>query len=195
MFLSNSGAIMSRLFVIYLILFGFIISSCDKESYINNHKSTNVTTSIIMQDTVVIGKYNLDSTFTITASNSTIDSIFLSESIFDGYAMSNYEITYSDSTGLFHLQSDGFGIDSSNVGEEIKARFFLALDESNNSGEDLGWLLWGSGGPQDFGFGADVADGETCSGNPCDHCYFKKGGGCGCKKLTIPRRCNHTISK
>lgn len=34
---------------------------------------------------------------------------------------------------------------------------------------------------------------ETCSGTGCDHCSFKKGGGCECiSSLNI---CEHTISK
>ena len=37
--------------------------------------------------------------------------------------------------------------------------------------------------------------GESCSGNPCRHCAFAKGGGCKCKSSSSFGICNHTISR
>lgn len=47
-----------------------------------------------------------------------------------------------------------------------------------------------------------LAIGETCTGNPCQHCTFKEGGGCKCND-TDPNypsnpstgKCNHTITR
>ncbi|RYG28966.1 MAG: hypothetical protein EOO01_38935 [Chitinophagaceae bacterium] len=97
---------------------------------------------------------------------------FLDEgSQLDSFAIASYE--YTDSIDYF---LEGFGSNGSN---SRAARINLDVDGSSNMKLLVSMQMMG----------------ESCNGDPCSHCYFKQGGGCGCKNAKGFERCNHNISK
>ncbi len=137
------------------------------------------TLGCLAQAPVTVGTLNPDGTFTLTATNSELNSIFDQYTIMDNFDGAVFTITQDTVTSLYYIETTGIGI-GPELGKFIAMRAGIGV---NN-----GVFTW------DVGFGLDA---ETCKGDPCSKCIFAARGRWDCSRNDggTGGHCDHTITK
>jgi hypothetical protein len=109
---------------------------------------------------------------------STVDATAHFQHFFPAFNGTTFEIKAFDST--FYLHSNGYIVSDDGDTNAIAYRINLTFGITNNI------LILES---------STNLVGESCTGNPCSHCKFKKEGGCECESNWLSGVCNHTVTK
>lgn len=123
-------------------------------------------------DYVLVGK-KTEKGNNITATEEILSTCFTRFETFKRSQPSDFEIEYFQETDAYFLNAKG----TDAKGGEMLMRVSLHLLKDNSLQMPKSSL------------------GESCAGNPCNHCTFRASGGCNPCTKPLTGTCNHTVTR
>jgi len=147
-------------------------------------KQIIITFAIIMLGSLNISAQNeksieIKNTLDLNIQKSEILKMFDSELLTNTAIIYSFSIVKNDETQKLYI----VGIGKTKNDNSIIIRSEIKISQSSSNTSKFASVLEFTG------------QGESCTGDPCTHCWFAKGGGCGCGGTFSTGKCNHTVSK